>query len=632
MVDFDGSSATQTEDNPLFRLLTEYGRPYTGHFVVGFVAQVAGRIPGRVPAFLVGIAVDAVFLGTEPFTLPLVPDAWLPAERIAQLWFVVAVLVVAYFLDAFFDWVTGKTYGVFEQRLIHDLRTDTYDAMQECGVGFFESNQTGEIMSVLNNDINNLQDFAGSGLRRIARFSAVVAMGFAFMFVLNWQLALLLLFVPVVHAVVSRWFTNAIEPRYENVRENVGALNARLENNVNGISTIKAYRMEESEIRRVRDSSREYLETSWEAAKLRIVLPVITRTVNNAGFILAFVVGGYWVLRGPPFLLTGTVTPGAIVTFLLYARSFNEPVSQLVGVVDIYEDAHASSKRIVDLLESPTTAVDDGRDVDDVEGAVEYDEVSFSYDDVPDETLSNVDFTVDPGQTVAFVGPTGSGKSTIVKLLLRFYEVDGGTIRIDDDDVRDFATRGLRRSISYVSQDPVLLHGSIEENIAYGAPDADRDAVAEAARTAGAHEFIERLPDGYDSPVGERGEKLSGGQRQRIAIARAMLRDPSILVLDEATSHVDNETELLIQKNIREMTAGRTTFVVAHALSTVRDADTILVVDDGAIVERGTHDELLAADGLYANLWRVQVGETLSMPDSVDERSSEARTQEADLE
>ncbi|MFB6170231.1 MAG: ABC transporter ATP-binding protein, partial [Haloarculaceae archaeon] len=292
-------------------------------------------------------------------------------------------------------------------------------------------------------------------------------------------------------------------------------------------------------------------------------------------------------------------------------------------IINMYQRARASSARVFGLMDEPTKleeATDaPALDVDD--GAVEYDDVTFAYDG-EDPVVNDVSFAAEGGDTVALVGPTGAGKSTLLKLLLRLYDVDEGEIRIDGQDVRDVSLPSLRRAIGYVAQDTFLFYGTVKENIRYGAFDATDEEIAAAAKAAEAHDFITELPDGYDTLVGERGVKLSGGQRQRVAIARAVLKDPAILVLDEATSDVDTETELLIQRSLDRLTEGRTTFTIAHRLSTVKDADTILVLEDGAVVERGTHEDLIDRDGLYANLWGVQAGEIDSLPEAFVERAA----------
>jgi ATP-binding cassette subfamily B protein len=416
-------------------------------------------------------------------------------------------------------------------------------------------------------------------------------------------------------------FTRLIEPRYLSIREEIGDLNSRLENNVSGIEVIKSEGTEQHETERVAEASDEYLAANLSAIKVRITYFPGLNVISGVGFVITFLVGGLWVLGRPVFGLTGALTPGAFVTFVIYAQQFLWPIIRLGDVVDDYERAKAAGNRVQDVL-SRQPAVRDRPDAGALkidEGAVTYDDVQFAYSG--EAVLTDIDFAVEGGATVGVVGPTGAGKSTLLKLLPRLYDADEGAVRIDEQDVRDVTLRSLRRSIGYVSQEPFLFFGTAKENIRYGTFDATDDDIERAARRAQAHEFIENLPDGYDTLVGERGVKLSGGQRQRLALARTMLKDPAILVLDEATSAVDTETEALIQDRIAEFAADRTTFVIAHRLSTVRTADRILVLDDGRVVEDGTHEGLLATDGLYANFWRVQTGDIASLPREFLERA-----------
>jgi ATP-binding cassette subfamily B protein len=353
--------------------------------------------------------------------------------------------------------------------------------------------------------------------------------------------------------------------------------------------------------------------------------------VTGSVLLATFVLGGLWVFSGPPPFFSGELTTGDFVVFMLLTQRLTDPLAQSASIVDWYQNARASGKRVCGLMDVPVRIEDapDAVALDGVDGRVAYDDVTFAYDGgegnrgrAERPVLDGVDIAVAPGETVAIVGPTGAGKSTVAKLLLRLYDVDGGAVRVDDHDVRDVRLAELRSAIGYVSQETFLFDGTVAENVRYGRFDADRADVIAAAEAAEAHGFIEGLSEGYDTRVGERGVKLSGGQRQRIAIARTVLQDPEVLLLDEATSAVDTETEYLIQRSLTRLAADRTTLVIAHRLSTVKDADRIVVLDGGQVVERGSHEDLLTEDGLYANLWGVQAGETDGLSEEFVERTS----------
>ncbi|ELZ47827.1 ABC transporter [Halorubrum coriense DSM 10284] len=660
-------------DRPLGRLFREYGASEAHWLVIGMVANVVARVAGLIPPVVLGVAIDAVFTGSGPYTLPIVPDAWLPTAEPAQFRLSVLLIFGSFIVTGVFTYVYGIAANNFAHRVMHAVRTDSFDQMQRLDMTFFDDKQTGEVMSVLNNDASNLEVFLDNALQNSARLGVMVV-GIATVLVYyNYELAVVTLAAIPLMFLFTLWFMRAVEPRYVAQRSVVGDLNTALENALSGVELVKTSNTEAHESERVEDASFSYFRRTMSILRLNYVYRPGMELLAGLAFAATFAVGGFWLANGPPGPFTTELTVGTFVTFVLLTQQFVAPLAEVSNIIDQYENAKASCERVFGLRDIPVRIEDDGDAVElggsaqsdggtrndggvtpagdpdhgGVAGAVEYDDVSFAYpenalvdpEDADEEVLSGVSFSADPGDTVALVGPTGAGKSTLLKLLLRLYDVTDGAIRVDGHDVRDVTVESLRSSVGYVAQDTTLFDGTIAENIRYGRftrideADVDegevRDRVVEAAKAAEAHEFIASLPNGYETRIGERGVKLSGGQRQRLAIARVVLQDPAILILDEATSAVDTETEMLIQRSLDRLAADRTTFVIAHRLSTVTDADAALVLEDGEVVERGSHDELLAADGLYAKLWGVQAGEIDELPEEFVERARERHVDRA---
>jgi ATP-binding cassette subfamily B protein len=620
-------------DNAMRRLFGEYGRENYIPFTVGTLTSLIARMLDLLPPLLLGIAIDSVIRNNSRLTLAFIPQTWIPEANIGQFWLLVGLIAFSFFGGALFHYGRNWGWNAFSQSVQHSIRTDTYDKMQRLNMDFFADKQTGEMMSVLSNDVNRLEQFLNGGMNSVFRLTAMVAGIATVMFLTNWQLAIVALFPVPLIAVFTYWFVKKIQPKYAEVRSSVGKVNSRLENNLGGIQVIKSSNTENYESDRVEDVSEGYYDANWGAITIRIKFFPVLRVIAGIGFVATFIIGGLWVLRGPPGPFTGELSVGLFVTFILYTQRFIWPMAQFGQIINMYQRARASAERIFGLMDEPSRLAQDpnAADLAVSEGRVEYDDVSFGYEGERGEdlTVENVSFDVPGGDTVALVGPTGAGKSTVLKLLLRMYDINDGAIRIDGQNISDVTLSSLRQSIGYVSQDSYLFYGTVRENIAYGTFDASDEEVVEAAKAAEAHEFIMNLSEGYDTMAGERGVKLSGGQRQRITIARAMLKDPEILVLDEATSDVDTETEMLIQRSLDSLTADRTTFSIAHRLSTIKDADQIVVMEEGRIRERGTHDELLGEGDLYANLWAVQAGEIDELPEEFIERAAQrqARTE-----
>ncbi|WP_436902940.1 ABC transporter ATP-binding protein [Halovenus halobia] len=603
-------------DRPLARLFQTYGRDRMGWFAIGMVANFLARAGALLPPLLLGIAIDSIFVGEQAFSIPLVPDAWLPTTTVAQFWFVVAVVAGSFLATAVFTWIYGVTANLFAHGVMHTVRVDCFQKMQDLDMAFFDDKQTGEVMAVLNNDTQNLERFLDDALMNSMRLLVMTGGIAAILFYLNRQLAVVTLVAVPAMGLFTLWFMRAAEPRYVSQRSAVGNLNTRLENSIAGIDLTKATASERFEIGRVRDASKRLFDDTMAVLKLSYFYRPGMELLAGLSFVSTFLVGGLWLTTGTaPGPLTGDLSVGDFVVFLFMTQRIVDPLAEVSNIVDQYENAKASSERVFGLMDISAGINDpaDPVDIDAVEGRVSFEDVSFSYsseltDGEDEEVLQNFSFEAKPGEMVALVGPTGAGKSTALKLAMRLYDVDDGNVRVDGTDVRDMRVSDLRSAIGYVGQDTFLFDGTIADNIRYGSFDESDEAVREAAKAAQAHEFITGLPDGYETRVGERGVKLSGGQRQRIAIARVVLADPPILILDEATSAVDTETELAIQESIEDLAADRTTLAIAHRLSTITEADEILVVEDGQIVERGDHDTLLAQDGRYAALWSVQAG------------------------
>jgi ATP-binding cassette, subfamily B, bacterial len=588
-------------DRPIIRLL-RYARPFRGRIAWAVACSVINKLLDLAPPFIIGAAIDVVVARQDSLVA-----RWGFPDPASQL----VVLGVATFLvwagESLFEWFLGVAWRGVAQDVQHHARMDAFANVERLELGWFEDRSTGRLMSVLSDDVNQLERFLDGGANDLIQLAVTgVAVSTAF-FVISPAIAWwAMLPVPLV-IVGSLWFQKRLEPRYAEVRTRVGDLNARLSNTLGGMATVKSFTAEGEEHRAFERESLAYAEANRRAILLSSAFSPLIRIVILVGFTVTLVYGGHLALEG-------TLAVGAYGLLVFLTQRLLWPFTRIGAVLDLYQRAMASTRRVLDLLDVAPRIVDGPRELprQDVRGEVRFDSVRFAYG-AGSLVLDGLDLPCPVGRTTAIVGATGAGKSTIVKLLLRLYEddrPDAGRIGLDGLDVRELRLADLRRSIALVSQDVYLFDGTVRENIAYGGDEgATLDRVTAAARLAEAHEFIESLPRGYDTIVGERGQKLSGGQRQRIAMARAILKDAPILVLDEATSSVDNETEAAMQRSLAKVCEGRTTIVIAHRLSTVRHADAIHVLDGGRVVERGTHDELIAADGLYARLWGVQTGQ-----------------------
>jgi len=582
--------------HPLRRLF-EHAHPYRREVAVASLFSVLNKIFDVLPEVLIGVAVDVVVSRKASFVARLGVS-----EPHQQLLLIAALTVFIWVCESLFEYLYALRWRNLAQNLQHDLRIEAYRHVQRLELAWFEQRRTGSLMSILNDDINQMERFLNGGANDLIQvFTGSVLVGAVF-FSLTQKIAVLAL-VPIPLIVYGAfWFQARLAARYAQVRNAAGSLNARLNNNLLGIATIKAYTAEDFEARQVQAASDEYRSANAGAIRFSAAITPIIRMAVLAGFTVTLLYGGFLALRGE-------LGVGSYSVLVYLTQRLLWPMTRLADMTDLYQRSMASVERVMDLLDVAVGIGYEGKPLPkaEVRGELHFDQVSFAYAEKP--TLSDVSLRIEAGQTVAFVGSTGSGKSTLVKLLLRFYEPQSGVIWLDGASIAEFSLQDLRRTIGYVAQDSFLADASVAENIAYGLSSARREDVVAAAVAAEAHEFIMAMPNGYDTGVGERGQKLSGGQRQRIALARAILKDPPILVLDEATSAVDNETEAAIQRSLDKLVVGRTSLIIAHRLSTVRRAHWIHVLEEGQIVESGTHESLLSRDGQYASLWRLQTGE-----------------------
>lgn len=594
-----------TEAHPL-RRLWHYAPGHHREITLATLYSFLNKLFDLAPPVLIGMAVDVVVSQEESLL------AQLGITAVSTQLIVLAVLtLIVWALESAFEYAYQIKWRNLAQTLQHELRTDTYDHVQSLDMAYFEDQSTGGLMSVLNDDINQLERFLDIGANEVIQvITTVLVIGAIFIALAPSVAWMALLPMPFIIWGSIR-FQRAIAPRYADVRQQVGILNGQLANNLSGIATIKSYTAEAYEDKRIARLSDNYRDSNRRAISLSSAFVPLIRMVIVLGFIAIMVYGGLMVVRGQ-------LNVGAYSTMVFMTQRLLWPLTRLGQTIDLYQRAIASTARVFELLDTKSQIKDGQRRLpaSEVNGEVTFEDISFEYDNQDMPVIRNLSLRVPAGDTVAIVGATGSGKTTLVKLLLRFYDLQSGRICLDGQDLRDLRLTDLRRAVGFVSQDVFLFHGTVRENIAYGTFGASLDQIVEAAKIAEAHDFITALPQGYDTIVGERGQKLSGGQRQRLSIARAVLKDPPVLILDEATSSVDNETEAAIQRSMERIIVGRTTIVIAHRLSTVRNADRIFVLDKGELREHGRHEELVAAEGIYASLWQVQTGEIIPVQTS----------------
>ena len=547
------------------------------------------------PPILIGMAIDVVTYQEDSMLADLgYPDPY------TQFLILVAVTVVVWVLESLFEYWFGVLWRNLAQNAQHELRMDAYEHIQNLEMQWFSGQTTGGLMAIMNDDVNQLERFLDQGANDLLQVATTVLVVGAVMLFLAPEVAVYaILPIPIIVG-GSFIFQRRIGVRYAKVRKEVGDLNALLNNNLSGITTIKSFTAEQREVDRVGVASRSYRDANRDAIRLSASFVPLIRMAILFAFTANMLVGGWLALEG-------SLSIGAYSVIVFITQRLLWPLTRLGQTFDLYQRAMASTDRVLDLLDTPIGLVEGDVQLDVVRGDINFDAVDFSYPD-RESVLSGISLNIKAGETVGLVGSTGSGKTTLVGLLLRFHDPLKGSVKLDGNDVTELKLQSLRGSISLVSQNTTLFPGSVRENILYGRPSASEEELIEAAKIAEATNFIDELPKGWETDIGEDGHRLSGGQRQRLAIARAVLKDAPILVFDEATSNVDNETEAALQRSIERISSDRTTIIIAHRLSTVRNADKIAVLESGQITELGTHENLVDSDGLYSRLWSVQTG------------------------
>lgn len=581
-----------------FKRLLRYMAPHKGTIRLATFCSVLNKIWDLAPPLLIGLAVDVVVLKEESFIAGYgMPDPWHQLILLSILTFVI------WGLESLFEYFYGILWRNLAQTVQHELRLETFGHVQKQGMGWFDERQKGDILAILNDDINQLERFLDKGANDLLQVTTTVIIVGAVFLAISWKVALFaVLPIPII-VWGSFLYQRSLEPRYAEVRNTAGRLNALLENDLSGMSTIQSFTAEDRELQRVENLSNEYRDANKKAIRLSVAFVPMIRMAILCGFTATLLLGGW-------LTLDGVLAVGAYSVLVFMTQRLLWPLTRLGETFDLYQRAMASSTRVLDVLTSPTE-LEQGEFAPSRQDISNSDismmGVNFAYTG-RDKTFEDLDLTFKAGTTTGIVGVTGSGKTTLVRLLLRFAEPNEGRIEWAGKSLPEWDLQTLRSSMALVDQHITLFPTTILENIRYGLPEASDADVKSAGLIAEASQFIEDLPDGWSTLVGEGGHRLSGGQRQRLAIARAVLKNAPVLILDEATSAVDNETEAALQRSISKVSIDRTAIIIAHRLSTVRQADRILVLDKGDVIEDGTHEELVQLEGVYARMWDVQTG------------------------
>ena len=567
-----------------YRKLFRYMRPYLSQLIGGFVCLVLVGIIGLLIPWLFKFLIDDVLIGGNELILNYIAGS----------------AVLLYFLKGVFNYGQKYLISGMSQHVIVDLRKDLYEHLQKLSLSFFERQRTGDLMSRVTNDVNVIQNSLINGLSNLVLQPIMIIGIVGFLLYIDWKLALVsFLIIPLVSYVINKFGfkMRSVSTKIQNEMSNVTNI---LQETLSAVRIVKAFNNEEKEIKKFSDANDRTLKQNLKGVQIEATITPIVELIISIGAAAFLWYGGHKVLRGE-------MTTGELITFIGYIGLLISPINILSKSYNLMQKAVGASARIFDLLnvEEKVIEKENAEKMPPIEGEVVFDDVSFSYNE-GEKVLDKINIKVDPGEMVAFVGHSGAGKTTLVNLIPRFYDVDTGELRIDGINIKDVTLSSLRKQIGIVPQDTILFKGTIADNIAYGASDKTREEIIDAAKKANAHQFIVDFDNGYETEVGERGVSLSGGQKQRISIARALLTDHKILILDEATSSLDLKSESLIQEALERLIKDRTTFVIAHRLSTIINADKIIVIEEGEIVEEGSHEKLLDNEGYYYRLYKSQ--------------------------
>ena len=582
-----------------FKSLLKYTNPWRLRMILASFYSVLNKIFDLAPEILIGITVDLIVERKDSFV------ASLGFESItSQIIFLGISTFFIWSLESLFQYLYSINWRNISQNVEHYIRLDAYDHVQKLDLSWYENENIGNITAILNDDVNQLERFLDSGINSIIQIIiSTIVVGAVFFYISPLIACIAIMPIPII-LIIAFFFQKNLNPRYQAVRNAAGNISTTVFNNLLGIQTIKSFIQEKTEKERLKKISQDYQNKNKHAIKLSSAFVPIVRMGVLSGFLGTMILGAFMALNGE-------IGVGSFSVLVFLTQRFLWPFTRLGEIVDQFERAMASTYRILNLINTPIKIknISKPEKIDDYMSPIIFDNIGFSYDD-EQIIFNNLNLNVNPGELIGIVGSTGAGKTTIAKLLLRFYDPKFGSIKIGNTDIKNISTSDLRKNIGFVSQEIFLIDGTIKENILYSHMGYDEKALIDAATKSQAHEFISKLPNGYDTLVGERGQKLSVGQKQRLAIARAIYKNPPILIFDEATSAVDNHTERLIQEAISEISKGRTTIVIAHRLSTIRHADRIIVIDNSKIIEDDKHDNLVEIDnGFYANLWKIQTGE-----------------------